>query len=188
MYNSYARLPFIPYRILEHLALTDENIWKMMKYNDYNALNKPNLSMSEKLDMIWKNGRQDSFSVFFTNLVEDAISESRAILKIYDYYVHASDLYTGTVVYAFDFLYGGQMSLVDLDGIPVNRGDVFINSLMTALNGAEVDGIGKMTFYNDMSAYDSAKSILANNRTFSGVSVYISVLVGDGGEEEGCGS
>lgn len=44
MYNSYYALPTIPYNILKHLALSDEIIWKLLKYNDYDALDKPNLT------------------------------------------------------------------------------------------------------------------------------------------------
>lgn len=34
------------------------------------------------------------------------------------------------------------MSLVEYNGIPVSRGDLFINKAMTVLNGAEVGGVG----------------------------------------------
>lgn len=186
MYNSMSRLPWIPYKILEYLALNDEILWKLLAYNDYDALSKPNLTFSEKMDLIWKTGPQERFGVFFTMLVEDAIPESKCILKIYDYYIHANQLYTGTVVYAFDFLYGGQMSLVEYNGIPVSRGDLFINRILEVLNGVEVGGVGKLVFFDDMSRYDLARSIIGNSKTFTGVQLFMSVDVGDVGRDEGC--
>ena len=187
MYNSMSKLPFIPYNILKYLALNEEILWKLLAYNDYDALSKPNLTFDEKMDLLWKEGPQEKYSVFFTALVEDAIPESKCILKIYQYYIHASDLYNVPTVYAFDFLFGGQMSLVDYNGIPVSRADLFVNRILTNLNGAEVGGVGKLTFFDDMSRYDFARSVVGNSKTFTGECLYMSVLVGDTGAEDGCG-
>ena len=117
--NSMSALPFIPYKIIEYLSQKDEILWKLLKYNDYHALDKPNLTTSEKLDLIWREGPQEKYGIFMTNQIEDAISESKCILKIYDYYIHAKEVTYGTVVYAFDWLFGGQMSLVEYNGVPV---------------------------------------------------------------------
>lgn len=75
MFNSMSSLPYIPYNILIYLARQDsaEDIWKMLKYNSYDALSKPNLTFNEKLELIWKSGPQEKYGVFFTNLVEDFV-------------------------------------------------------------------------------------------------------------------
>ena len=142
MFNSLAALPPSLYNIINYLA-TDksveaENLWKMLKYNDYDALNKPNLTTSEKLDMLWRSGPQEKYSIFLTNLIEDALPQSKCVFKLYDYMVQPEGAYVSSVIYAFDFLYGGQMSLVEYDGIPVARGDVFINSILSVLNGVTI--------------------------------------------------
>lgn len=100
MYNSLSALPYIPYNILVYLARQDgaEDLWKLLKYNSYDALSKPNLTFDQKLELIWRNGPQEKFGVFFTPLVEDAICESKCVFKIYDYYIHAKELYSSTVV------------------------------------------------------------------------------------------
>lgn len=187
MYNSFAALPSIPYNIMTYLAQEDEIIWKMLASNDYDALDKPNVAFGDKLSMLWKTGPQEPYSVFLSNLVEDVIAESKTILKCYHYYSHADNLYTSSTVYAFDILYGGQMALVDYNGVPVSRGDLFINRIMTVLNGAYVGGVGTLTFYDDMSRYDLARSVIGNSKTFTGKQIFMSVLVGDGGAQgEGC--
>lgn len=190
IFNSLSALPYIPYNILVYLARQDgaEDLWKMLKYNSYDALSKPNLSFEEKLKLIWRNGPQEKYGVFLTPLIEDAICESKCVLKIYDYYIHAKELYTSILVYAFDFLYGGQMSLIEYDGVPVSRGDLFVNIILTVLNGAEVGGIGKLIFYDDMSRYDLARVTIGNSKTFTGIQLFMSVNVGDTGEVNGCES
>lgn len=190
MYNSLSRLPTIPYNIMVYLAKSTDPIaeifWKMLAYKDYKALSHEPLTFQQKMKLVWAQGKQDTYSVFLTNLIEDAMAESKQIVKIYQYYIHASELYTSTVVYAFDCLYGGQMSLVEYNGIPVNRGDLFIHCILALLNGVEVGGVGKLTFLDDMSRYSAARSTIGNNKTFTGVQLYMAVDVGDAGTEDGC--
>lgn len=64
MYNSYYALPTIPYNILKHLALSDEIIWKLLKYNDYDALDRPNLTFSEKWNWYGRVGLKNN-TVYF---------------------------------------------------------------------------------------------------------------------------
>ena len=191
MYNSLSRLPTIPYNIMVYLAKSTDPIaeifWKMLAYQDYKALSHEPLTFQQKIKLVWSQGNQDTYSVFLTNLIEDAMAESKQIVKIYQYYIHASELYTSTVVYAFDCLYGGQMSLVEYNGIPVNRGDLFIHCMLYLLNGAEVGGVGKLMFLDDMSRYSAAKSTIGNNKTFTGVQLYMAVNVGDSGKVVDCG-
>ena len=191
MYNSMSALPKALYNILEYLVTAEpaEDIWKMLKYNDYYALSNPNLTMTEKLDLLWREGKQEDYGVFFTNLIEDAMCVSKCVLKMYHYYTYARpSSYLATPTFAFDFLYGGQMSLVEKDGIPVNRGDLFINCLLSSLNGANIGGVGTLIFDDEQSRYDDARSVVGNSKTFTGVQIYLSTLMGDTGAEVGCGS
>ena len=192
MYNSLSRLPTIPYNIMVYLAKSTDPIaevfWKMLAYKDYKALSHEPLTFQQKMKLVWAQNKQDTYSVFLTNLIEDAMAESKQIVKIYQYYIHASELYSSTVVYAFDCLYGGQMSLVEYNGIPVNRGDLFIHCILSLLNGAEVGGVGQIVFLDDMSRYNAARSTIGNNKTFTGVQLYMSVKVGDTGRKDGCGA
>lgn len=190
MFNSLSRLPTIPYNIMVYLAKSTDPVaeifWKMLAYKDYKALSHESLTFQQKMKLVWAQGKQDTYSVFLTNLIEDAMAESKQIVKIYQYYIHASELYTSTVVYAFDCLYGGQMSLVECNGVPVSRGDLFIHCILYLLNGAEVGGVGKLMFLDDMSRYSAAKSTIGNNKTFTGVQLYMAVNVGDSGKVVDC--
>lgn len=181
MYNSMSALPSIPYKIMTYLATTEEILWKLLAYDDYKALSHDDLSFAEKMNLVWKEGPQEKYNVFLVNQIGDAIPTAKTIMKLYNYYDHASQLYYSTVVYAFDCLYGNQMALVEYNGMPVSRGDLFINRILTCLNGVEVNGIGKLTFSEDMSRYDYARSVIGNSQTFTGVQLFMSVLVGDSG-------
>lgn len=186
MFNSLSQLPEASYSILKYLALNNENIWKMIKYNSYDALSYPNLTVAEKLNYVWKSGAQEDYSVFLTNIVGDAICEEKCILKCYDYYITATDSYLSTITFAFDFLYGSTMALIDKDGIPVNRGDLFINEILSTLNGVQINGIGKLMFNRNQTRYDFARSVIADSKKFTGVQIYMSTLMGDAGSEISC--
>lgn len=184
MFNNLAQLPYAAYNILMYLVNNNEIIWKMLKYNDYDALSKPNLSISEKLDFVWKFGKQEKFSVFLTGLVEDAIAESKSILKIYQYYIHAKpNSYISTAVFAFDFLYGGNMALINYEGVPVSRGDLFVNQILDTLNGVDIGGVGTLVFNDDLSRYISERYVIGNNKTYTGNCLYMGVLMGSLDEE-----
>lgn len=188
MYNSMSRLPQIPYNILTYLAQDEQILWKLLAYNGYNALNQPDLTFAQKMDLVWKEGPQEPYSIFMTNIVDDAISESKTIMKIYNYYIHAKNLYVAPTVYAFDILYGPKMSLVDFNGVPVSRSDLFVNRILTLLNGVEVGGVGTLMFFDDMSRYDLGRSVVGNSKTFTGYQMFLSVNVGDIGEKYDCES
>lgn len=187
MFNSLSRLPDALYNIIVYLATEKseeaENLWKLLKYNSYDALSKPNLTTTEKLDMLWKDGKQEDYSVFMTGRINDAIAEERCILKIYDYMIAPDDLYTGTVLFAFDFLHGAQMALVERNGVPCARDDIFVNSILTVLNGKDVGGVGKMAFTQQLSRYSGGKWVVGNQRNFEGYCLYLGTNMGDTGDE-----
>ena len=76
--------------------------------------------------------------------------------------------------------------LVTADDDVYVLGDLFIHCILTLLNGVEVGGVGKLTFLDDMSRYSAARSTIGNNKTFTGVQLYMAVDVGDAGTEDGC--
>lgn len=186
MYNSLSTMPFVPYNVLTYLATQEEIIWKLLKYPEYEALDKPDLTFDEKMSMIWKKGPQEDYNVFFTNLVEDAIPESKCIFKCYQYYIQPSELYVSTCIYAFDILFGGQMALVEYQGLPVSRGDLMVQRIVECLNGVSVNGVGRFVFSLDQSRYDLGRSVIGNSKTYTGFQLFMSVLIGDSGKSEGC--
>lgn len=183
MYNTMNVLPYLPYNIMKYLALNEEILWKLLKYNSYDALSKPNLSFQEKMSLIWAtDDKQEDYSVFFTNLVEDAIPRSKTIMKLYKYYIDSVNVFLADVVYQIDFLYGGNMAMVEYNGIPVSRDDLLIQRVLETLNGVAVGGVGTLQFNTQMSRYSSVRTTIGNDKTFTGASLFLVVQVGGSGE------
>lgn len=186
MYNSMTALPYIPYNIMKYLALNEEILWKLLKYNTYDALSKPSLTFQEKMDLIWaKDDKQEKYNVFFTNLVEDAITQSKTIMKLYKFFIDTDNIYNANVVYQIDFLYGGNMAMVECNGIPVPRDDLLIQRVLETLNGVAVGGVGMLQLNTQMSRYSSARTTIGNDKTFTGASLFLVTQVG-GTSNNGC--
>lgn len=187
-FNLYQGMPFIPYKIIQYLALNNENIWKILKYDDYDCLSKPNLTLAEKMDLVWnRQGNQEDYNVFFTQLVENSILESTTILKIYKIITTPRDSIHGVAGYEFDILYGGKIALIDYDGIPCNRGDVMESEILQTLNGADVGGVGLLQFNAKLTSMSRSNLNLGNSKTFTGTSLIMGVeLIDVGGDGESC--
>lgn len=191
MYNSLSTAPKALYNIIVYLAQSTapeaENLWRLLKYREYDALSQPYLTFDEKMSLIWLKGKQDDYQVFFTSLVEDVIAEEKCILKIYNFMAQPESIYVSSVLYAFDFLFGGKMAMVEYDGVPCNRGDLFIHFILSVLNGVEIGGLGKFMFSDDLSRYSGTKTVVGNSETFTGVCLYMGTLMGDTGTiEDSC--
>lgn len=186
LFNKYKTMPLIPYRIVEYLALYNENIWKILKYDGYDCLSQDNLTFDEKLQLIWKReGNQQDYNIFFTQLVENMIIDSTTILKIYKALTTPRNTLTGVAAYEFDILYGGKISLIEYEGVPCNRGDVMETELLKTLNGADVGGVGELQFNVQLSTSSRSTLNLGNNKTFTGTSLILGVQLLDVGGNEG---
>ena len=183
IFNKFRQLPFVPYNIIMHLAQDTniENFWKLLKYDDYGALSKPNLSYEEKMKMIWNNNAdQNNYNIFLTPLIEDSVLTAKTILKLYRMNTEPNNGRIATLTYRFDVLYGGKISLVEYEGAPCNRADVMEMEIMNSLNGADIGGtIGFLQYNDELSRLCGSSAAIGNNQTFAGISIVMAVQSGD---------
>ena len=52
-FNKFTTLPSVPYKILSYLAENNERIFKALYYQGSDALDQPDLTLEQKLDMIY---------------------------------------------------------------------------------------------------------------------------------------
>lgn len=180
VYNNYSFMPMIPYHIMEYLAYNNDNIWKILKYGDYDCLSKPNLTFKEKMSMVWKQqGDQQNYHVFLTYLVENMIPESTTILKLFRYNTMPESNIKGYSTYEFNLLYGGKISLIEHQGVPCSRGDVLESEIISTLNGKDVGGVGTLQFNAQVSPVSRSQLNLGNNKTYEGVTIMMGVRMDD---------
>lgn len=182
-YNDYKMMPYIPYRIIEYLATNNENLWKILKYNTYDCLSEDDLTFDEKMKLIWNSQlKQEDCNIFFSDLIEDSIPAEKTILKIYKYFTIPQDIIHADALYEFDILYGGKISLIDYNGYPCNRGDVFEAELLSTLNGVNVGGVGMLEFNRKKSSMSKSGLNIGDNKSFTGTSLIMVTDISNIGE------
>jgi len=182
--NKFTTMPFIPYNIIEYLALSPdaENIWKILKYPTYDCLSQPNLTLNEKMDLLcMNNDNQQDYNIFLTQLVENMIPEEKTILKIYKVQTGFENITKGlfgVASYRFDILYGGKMGMIEYQKTPCNRGDVLEMELLSVLNGADIKGGAGWLEYSPILSRNCGSNLnLGNHTTYTGVSIIMAIRV-----------
>lgn len=181
-YSGLKEIDTMPYKMVEKLIdSADEDLWRLLKYDDPEALSKPKLNRLEKVNLIWMGQRQqqDKCRIFFTRTIEDNIPSEHCIIKIFNWKMNPINAYTVNVVWVWEFLWGANQSIVyNRDGIPVNRGDLMMRHVMQCLNGEYVGGIGEISFISDRNRWAQGQSIIGNTTNYTGYTLTLPTLVG----------
>lgn len=175
LYNQFDSLPTIPYNIMLYL-FDKEDVWKLLKYDDYDCLAKPNLTEDEKISMIWRGEeKQEDFNIFLTTLDLDSVKDSRTILKVYDYMISPENHITSVVCIKFDMICLGKSGVINYNGKTCNRTTVLKTLLLQALNGVDVGGVGMLMFDNLLSRWCGSTQNLGNNKNAQGDSLVMAL-------------
>lgn len=180
IYNKFDSMPYIPYNIIVHLAndVNAENVWKILYYSTFDCISKPNLTLKQKMGMIWGGeDRQENYNIFLTYLVGNMQIDAKTIMKLYQYDVNPVNKNIATAVYEIDLLMGQKTAMIDYNGIPCNRVEVLETELLKSLNGADVAGAGLLTFDTELSRLCRSGFNIGNNSTFIGISMRLAVQV-----------
>lgn len=185
-YNNFLHMPQVPYRIFERLVTSPsssaENLFKILKYTETDAISKPNLTFDEKMAMLWTPDKvnatqQNLFNIFLKPLVSSSLDDTNQQfqLRIHKYINKPNNNIESVLGYQFDMITQEVSSMVlDEEDFLVERTDLMEAYILDVFNGSDI-GIGSsyFQFYSpDLSGI--AKSILSIN---NGKSLYGKSLV-----------
>jgi len=172
-YNKLTQMPQMPYLMISEILTDNDDIWKLLQYNEANALDQPNLTNAQKRAMIYNGSGDESNSRVFTNLfINDSFNEVQTQIRVDvsevrpDNYVYAQ-LNVGILILAHN-------SIMTLNNYE-NRTTRILHELIKTLNGIEINGIGKLVFDRDRHESVLAKKMKINNY-FSGYILYMNVI------------
>ena len=122
----------------------NELIWKLLKYTDPDAWSKSNLSQSEKAALIYA-GQQDTstYNVFMDDKQPDVQMNETTLLRIMPSYAYGFNRTFGVIHVAMQVF--SHYKINHLSNYKT-RIDTITEELLSIFNGAEVGGIGKMSF------------------------------------------
>ena len=143
-YNKLPKLPYYAYNCVKHLMDNDETMWKMLKYNDPNCLNKSPLSRAEKTALIYKGEPDESnFNVFFSEGEINAFTKESTILRVFLYSIYPENRTVHTVTLAFDlFAHFRVQHLNDYS----TRTEQMSQIILQVFNGEQIPEVGQMFF------------------------------------------
>lgn len=188
-FNNFDLMPEIPYNIFAYLIAHNENLFKLLYYNTRDALSQPNLDYNAKLDMIYIDSgiSEDNYNIFLKPMVGDELVKACSQLRIYKSSIRPDNHMQASVCYTFDILTGSKISMVDnIRGIPCNRVDLIEQELLHTLNGADIGGVGYLTFDRKRNANSLERYSINNGKNFFGNSLTLSVLWSNVDNSGGC--
>lgn len=175
-FNKFTTLPSVPYKILSYLAENNERIFKALYYQGSDALDQPDLTLEQKLDMIYVDeGKEIDKHLFLKPLIGEEMIDSVTQLRLYKYGISPTDAMTSVITYRFDIITGSKVSLIYDNNIPVSRLDFIETELLNTLNGIDLFGTGKFQFNRDLSTQDKQILTLSNSKNFFGSILLMSV-------------
>ncbi len=178
-YNQYDGLQNFTLLIIQHLMLNNEDIWKLLKYDTQDALEKPNLTREEKAKLIYpgaSGGDMDDYRVFRTPYLDDLTTNQQAQLRVYLESITPDTRLYGTVDVNIEVIC--HVKMIELNDYQ-NRAESIVWQVIKTLNGADVGGIGKLFFDRSGSFYDLIKMNRYNNRNFYGYTITMSTKMGN---------
>lgn len=175
-FNKFTTLPSVPYKILSYLAENNERIFKALYYQGLDALDQPDLTLEQKLDMIYVDeGKEIDKHLFLKPLIGEEMIDSVTQLRLYKYGISPTDAMTSVITYRFDIITGSKVSLIYDNNIPISRLDFIETELLNTLNGIDLFGTGKFQFNRDLSTQDKQILTLSNSKNFFGSILLMSV-------------
>lgn len=195
VFNDFAELPQIPYRIVESLLIdesqTANDFWKLLKYVDVDAFDKDNLTYEEKLAMIWRGESiEQNYSVFFKPLVGSSLdnAEAQTQLRLFRYNTQPIEQFEAIICFEAEFITNEKTALVYKDGILCERTDLLESLYLSLMNGRDIKvGSGIFTFNRKFSRSCNSQLNISNSKSFYGRSVVLAILFANGESGGLCG-
>ena len=205
-YNRFVNLDSIEDRIIYYLISpynkTEEelewvhNIWRILYYNDVDALSKPLPKYSDITKLIYNDqGEQSGYRIFRSPRLEDGWVEECSMIKIYIDNITPIDHIRSVIDVGIDVVVNTKIInlkipedqqtdtwIGEVDGVPIkvqtkSRVSVLVKSILALLNGAEVAGVGKMVFSRQLSNRNQSQYGLWNQKAFEGMKTVFGVIM-----------
>jgi hypothetical protein len=162
-YAGFYNYDSLPYNCIKYLLGKDELIWKLLKYSDPDAWNKPDLTYEQKIALIY-NGEDNTinYRVFLDRGQPDVNTFENCQIRIANYSVFPENRVVGTISMVFEvYTHYKNNHLSNYK----TRNDVIINRMRQVFSGANInsegDGMGTMgkLFFDRMGSESNRQEI-----------------------------
>ena len=177
-YNNGSDLPYIVSKIFEFLIEQgSEDFWKCIKYDDYDCLSKPNLTMSEKRNLIYTKGKDiNEYNIYLNSpLISVEEETAKTILKSYVLRIRPADQMNFVVSVSFEIITHTHLANIEKGVDMVSRIDFIASELIRMLNQRDF-GFGRVRFDHRFSSDSDSYMAYNNSNQFFGKVLTFAVL------------
>ena len=175
-YAKYKEMPKLAYRIIELLMQSEkaELLWKLLKYDEPDAWQKPNLTMQEKAALIYPGGEhQEDYHVFMDFTMDDSTYKETTYLRIYPLNIIPTNRTVGICSVNFEVFTHSKLNHLSNY---TTRIDDIIQILLDVLNGAEISNMGCLFF--DRSRSSDNEIVTIGMKPYKGKMLTMSLNIG----------
>ena len=177
-YNTFSFMEELPYNIIKRLLINgSENFWKILYYDTPNALQKDNLSMSQKKSLVFDGSNDENdCRVFLKPLVQDAIIEAKSIIKLYLYQEVPTNKVSSIISIRFETITDTNIDMVyNENNVLCNRVSLLNRMLLQELNGSDIGGSGLLSFDRELTRNCTGSYAINNVKNFYGDTLVMGV-------------
>ena len=144
VYNKFELFPELSYNCITYLLENNTTIWKLLKYPTSDAWNLPDLTSTEKRDLIYAGQTNiNDYRVFQDSGADDSILFEACFLRISPLELYPRNYIVGNVTMGFEVYCHYKINTMSNYR---TRVDTIIQSIIASLNGQEVGGLGRLYF------------------------------------------
>ena len=169
-YNKFVEYPLLSYNCISYLIddTDSELFWKLLYYEDAHAwksdADHPVLTKKQKANLIYAGQQnQEDFKIFLDLGMDNAWTKEACIVRISPYNILPINKPIGAVSMAFEVYCHFKMNTLSNYQ---TRIDTITQLMIAALNGQNINGIGRLYF--NLKASRQCKSILMGQIPFRG--------------------
>lgn len=180
-YANYRSARTLPYDIINKLMQDDEELWKLLKYDD--PLGKPNLTMAEKRAMICTDSiKADQYNVVLQKFSEEAMTSDDgnvfAQMRVQVLGGYSSTPSKAKISVVLQFVVNDKKMLCNTDITPYdNRAFAMCQSVIECLNGNPLYDGGNYLYINDDEDYNGDLKLVSFNKEYSGYVLIMSTNI-----------
>lgn len=170
-------------------------IWKLLEYNDINALNMPLPSYSDIRKLICNSGIEEAtYRIFRSPYLSESWNEECAQLRIYIDSIAPKNHITANVYIGIDIICHTKLintkvaddddsTLIEnYNGEPIkietkNRIDILVKSILYLLNGQTIQGVGRIQFNQELGNLCQGRYAIWNGRNYAGCKLVFASLI-----------
>lgn len=187
--NTFKNMDEIPYKIISFMIENNQNIFKLLKYsNSDTPLEEKDLTIDEKIDMIYKGGSHaEDYNIFLQPSMDDAVTKPSCQLRLYQNVTFPENEMISLVTYNIELICHNKINTIrKFVGEEGNENSIVTTRLATMqmevlnlLHQAEIGGVGGLFFENSNSNRQcQARLNISNNKDYFGYTCVLALRLG----------